>query len=292
MTEQHYLQSDRELARLLEHLRQRNPDKVALDLESEHNLHRYGIHISLIQLYDGQSVSLIDVLAIRDKLLLRALLEDTPWVKVMFDASGDLATARTALDMTIRPIFDLAVAARLLGRPGSLSKLLSPESPVSKSRFQKANWMKRPIPADMLEYAAGDVLPLLDLADSLLAELFSSGRLFRFLAKNAQVQAKSHGRDPYEGYKRLPIYARLPPAQKRLLAELWGAREKYAERHDLPPHNVASHEVLAGIVRKPPGGPEQIAAALNRERSRVRIDVAEFAGLLRELSSASERHRV
>jgi ribonuclease D len=291
VAEHRYLNTDRELARLLEHLRQQDPDKVALDLESEHNLHSYGIHISLIQLYDGKSVALIDVLAIRDRSLLRLLLEDTPWIKVMFDASGDLATIRTALDLTIRPIFDLAVAARLLGRPGSLSKLVSPESPVSKSRFQKANWMKRPIPADMLEYAAGDVLPLLDLADSLLAELVSSGQLFRFLAKNAQVQAKTHSRDPYEGYKRLPIYARSPPAQKRLLADLWRAREKYAERHDLPPHNVASHDVLAGLARDPPGSPEQIAAALNRQRSRVRIDVAEFAALLRDLSNHAHRTR-
>jgi ribonuclease D len=135
------------------------------------------------------------------------------------------------------------------------------------------------------------VLPLLDLADSLLAELVSSGQLFRFLAKNAQVQAKTHSRDPYEGYKRLPIYARSPPAQKRLLADLWRAREKYAERHDLPPHNVASHDVLAGLARDPPGSPEQIAAALNRQRSRVRIDVAEFAALLRDLSNHAHRTR-
>jgi ribonuclease D len=277
------IQDDRELARLLEHLRQQNPDKVALDLESEHNLHSYGIHVSLIQLYDGKSVSLVDVLAIRERPLLRALLEETPWIKMMFDASGDLATVRTALDLTIRPVFDLAVAARLVGRTGSLSKLLSPESPVHKSKFQKANWMKRPIAADMLEYAAGDVLPLLDLADSLLEELVRSGQLFRFLAKNAQVQAKTHSRDPYEGYRRLPAYARLPPAQKRLLAELWGAREKYAERHDLPPHNVASHDVLVEVARTASTDPRRLAEALAHRRSRIRIDTEELANLIRKM---------
>ena len=282
MAGHHYFQTDRELAGLLERLSRQDPDRVALDLESEHNLHSYGIHVSLIQLYDGESVSLVDVLSIRDPSLLRALLEETPWVKVMFDASGDLATVRAALDLTIRPVFDLALAARLLGRQGSLDKLLSPGSSASKSRFQKANWLKRPIPPDMLEYAAGDVLPLLDLADRLLAELVSSGQLFRFLAKNAQIQAKAHGRDPYQGYRRLPAYSMLAPAQKRLLAELWQARERYAERHDLPPHNVAAHEVLAGLARNPPGGPEKIAAALNRRRSRIRIDDAEVAALLRD----------
>jgi ribonuclease D len=289
MARHRYIQSDRELAGLLERLSRQNPDRVALDLESEHNLHSYGIHVSLIQLYDGESVSLVDVLAIRDRALLRVLLEETPWLKVMFDASGDLTTVRTSLDLTIRPVFDLAIAARLLGRPGSLSSLVSPGSPASKSRFQKANWMKRPIPEDMLEYAAGDVLPLLDLADSLLAELVSTGQLFRFMAKNAQVQAKAHLRDPYQGYRRLPAYSRLAPAQKRLLADLWQAREKYAERHDLPPHNVAEHDVLVGLARSAPGDPDKIAAALNRQRSRVRIDAAEFAALLREAGGASRK---
>lgn len=283
-----YIQADRELAGLLERLRGQNPDRVALDLESEHNLHSYGIHVSLIQLYDGESVALIDALAIRDRALLRVLLEETPWVKVMFDASGDLATLRTALDLGIRPIFDLAIAARLLGRPGSLSSLVSPGGPASKSRFQKANWMKRPIPEDMLEYAAGDVRPLLDLADSLLGELVSSGQLFRFMAKNAEVQVKTHSRDPYQGYRRLPAYSKLSPAQKRLLADLWQAREKYAERHDLPPHNVAEHDVLVGLARTAPADPDKIAAALNRQRSRVRIDTAEFAALLRESSGGGK----
>ena len=283
-----YIQADRELAGLLERLRGQNPDRVALDLESEHNLHSYGIHVSLIQLYDGESLALIDALAIRDRALLRVLLEETPWVKVMFDASGDLATLRTALDLGIRPIFDLAIAARLLGRPGSLSSLVSPGGPASKSRFQKANWMKRPIPEDMLEYAAGDVRPLLDLADSLLGELVSSGQLFRFMAKNAEVQVKTHSRDPYQGYRRLPAYSKLSPAQKRLLADLWQAREKYAERHDLPPHNVAEHDVLVGLARTGPGDPDKIATALNRQRSRVRIDTAEFAALLRESSGGGK----
>lgn len=282
------IQADRELAGLLERLRGQNPDRVALDLESEHNLHSYGIHVSLIQLYDGESVALINALAIRDRALLRVLLEETPWVKVMFDASGDLATLRTALDLGIRPIFDLAIAARLLGRPGSLSSLVSPGGPASKSRFQKANWMKRPIPEDMLEYAAGDVRPLLDLADSLLGELVSSGQLFRFMAKNAEVQVKTHSRDPYQGYRRLPAYSKLSPAQKRLLADLWQAREKYAERHDLPPHNVAEHDVLVGLARTGPGDPDKIATALNRQRSRVRINTAEFAALLRESSGGGK----
>jgi ribonuclease D len=306
VAEYRLIQTDRELARLLERLRQENPQAVAVDLESEHNLHSYGIHVALIQLCDGRQAQLIDTLAVRDRGLLRALLEESPWVKVMFDASGDLATLGTALQMSIRPVFDLSIAARLLGRPGSLARLLDPEgsgggqtagsktagsqtagskSAGSKSggkaKFQKANWLKRPLPPEQLEYAAGDVLPLLGLADRLLAEMVERGLLYRFLSANARVQEKTRARDPYQGYRRLPEFRRFSAEQKRALALLWHAREKYAEAHDLPPHNVAAHEVLAGIARAAPEDPRGMAEALGQRRSRVSIDVEELAGLIR-----------
>jgi ribonuclease D len=289
------VQSDRELARLLERLRQDNPQAVAVDLESEHNLHSYGIHVALVQLFDGRQAHLIDTLAVSDRGLLRALLEESPWVKVMFDASGDLATLGSAMQMSIRPVFDLAVAARLLGRPGSLAKLLEAPgaegaqagptaggaSARGKSKFQKANWLKRPLPPEQLEYAAGDVLPLLGLADRLLAEMADRGLLYRFLSMNASVQQKTRARDPYQGYRRLPEFRRFSTEQRKALAMLWHGREKYAELHDLPPHNVAAHEVLAGIARTAPADPRAMAEALGQRRSRVRIDVEELTRLIR-----------
>jgi ribonuclease D len=295
VAEYRLIQTDRELARLLERLRQDDPQAVAVDLESEHNLHSYGIHVALVQLFDGRQAHLIDVLAVKDRGLLRALLEESPWVKVMFDASGDLATLGSALQMSIRPVFDVSIAARLLGRPGSLAKLLEPQgaggpnggpsggakAAGSKSRFQKANWLKRPLPPEQLAYAAGDVLPLLGLADRLLAELAERKLLYRFLSMNAAVQQKTRARDPYQGYRRLPEFRRFSAAQRRALAVLWHAREKYAEAHDLPPHNVAAHEVLAGIARSAPADPRAMAEALGQRRSRVPIDVEELTRLIR-----------
>jgi ribonuclease D len=291
------IQTDRELNRLLERLRQENPPAVALDLESEHNLHSYGIHVALIQLFDGREAHLLDTLALRDRALLRALLEETAFVKVMFDASGDLATLGTALNMSIRPVFDVSIAARLLGRPGSLAKLLGPDAAGQaagrgaggKSKFQKANWMRRPLPADQLEYAAGDVLPLLELADRLLPELVQKGLFYRFLSANARVQEKSRARDPYLGYRRLPAYRRFSPEQKRALAVLWRAREKYAQRHDLPPHNVAAHEVLVSVARGAPSDTREMAEAVGRGASRGRVDAAELTELIRQAGEEAGR---
>jgi ribonuclease D len=134
------------------------------------------------------------------------------------------------------------------------------------------------------------VLPLLGLADRLLAEMAERGLLYRFLSANARVQEKTRARDPYQGYRRLPEFRRFSPEQKRILALLWRAREKYAELHDLPPHNVAAHEVLAGIARAAPAEPRAMAEAMGEDqrRSRVRIDVEELTRLIRQAGEAPE----
>ncbi len=80
--------------------------------------------------------------------------------------------------------------------------------------------------------------------------------------------------------------------QKRALALLWRAREKYAELHDLPPHNVAAHEVLAGIARAAPADPRDMAEALGQRRSRVRLDLGELARLIRQAGEEEDREAV
>ena len=286
MADYRLVQTDRELGRLLERLRQDNPQAVAVDLESEHNLHSYGIHVALVQVFDGGQAHLIDTLAVKDRGLLRSLLEESPWVKVMFDASGDLATLGTAMQMSIRPVFDLSIAARLLGRPGSLNKLLDPESSGGKSKFQKANWLKRPLPPEQLEYAAGDVLPCWSWPTACWPRWWSGGCCIASCPPTPGCRRRPGPAIP----TRATAACRSPAlfrGQKRALALLWRAREKYAERHDLPPHNVAAHEVLAGIARAAPTDPG-MAEALGARRSRVRIDVEELTRLIRGAGEALE----
>jgi comEA protein len=118
-----YVQTDRELADLVGTLRGAGCRRLAIDVEGENNLHSYGIHVALIQLYDGSRGYAVDALTIRDRGMLKALLEGVPWELVWFDAANDLLSFQHALDIRPSPILDLAIAARMLGRTGGLQSV-------------------------------------------------------------------------------------------------------------------------------------------------------------------------
>lgn len=274
-----------DLALLVRRLHGRH--RVALDIEGENNLHAYGIRVCLVQVFDGERGWLVDPLAIRDRAPLRALLEESTWTKVMFDSANDLLALRHDLGLRLSPLCDLAIAARLLGLRGGLRSHVEagpsaspPLSARAKDRFQKANWLRRPLSPAMLEYALSDVLDLLPLADRMAADLAARGLTAEFDRLNAEAAAKERSWDPLGNFTRIPGFQRLPAAGRRHAKVLWYAREYYARAHDLPPEAVASKPQLARIAAQGLSRPADIAAFLNEGRSRNRIDPGELAAHL------------
>ena len=261
------LQTDQALAAYVEELRAREVTRLAIDVEGENNLHAYGIHVCLIQLFDGSRGAIVDARAIRDRSLLRRLLEAAPWTLVWFDAANDLLAFQHSLDIRPSPLRDLAIAARLLGREGGLHALTGqPGSAAAKDRFQKSNWLRRPLSRALLDYAISDVTHLLSLDDALHAELEAKGLLEQFAQRNRAAQDAQRSWDPFSNFVRIPGYHRLPPQRQRRARLLWYARELYGQRADLPPGNVASKQDLRDILDRDLGDASRIAEFLNRNR--------------------------
>jgi ribonuclease D len=266
------IQTDADLVRLVARLRDAGVRRLAIDVEGENNLHRYGIHVALIQLFDGAHGFIVDPLAIRSTDLLKPLLEKAPWELVWFDAGNDLLSFQHALGIRPSPILDLAVAARLLGKQGGLHVMTGEGgSARAKDKFQRANWLRRPLSPALLDYAISDVLHLHRLADEMLAELESKGLLEAFRAKNLETQDAERAWDPYANYTRIPGFNRLPREDKRFAKVLWYARELYGKEHDMPPGNVASKQDMRTLMDRGLRTADQIARFLNEHRERNRI---------------------
>src|SRR5208337_1959728 len=107
------IRTDEELARMISRLRDARVKRLAIDVEGENNLHRYGIHVALVQLFDGAHGYIVDPLSLRDPGHMKPLLENAPWELIWFDAGNDLLSFRHALGIRPAPILDLAIAARL-----------------------------------------------------------------------------------------------------------------------------------------------------------------------------------
>jgi ribonuclease D len=272
-----FIQSDAELERLLGHLARTGYARLAVDVEGENNLHSYGIHVALIQLFDGTRGWVVDALAIRNRTLLKALLEESSWVKVWFDAANDLLSFQHDLDIRPRPLLDVAIAARLLQKPGGLQVLTRQGGSASaKDKFQKSNWLRRPLSRALLDYAISDVLHLLDLADELVAEVGHKGLMPEFQTRNLEQQNAERSWDPLANFTRIPGYNSLRGPQRRLAKVLWYAREYYGRQHDMPPGNVASRHELRALVDHDARDAQGISRFLNEKRKKNRVDPADL----------------
>ncbi len=275
------IESDNGLSSLIARLKSARLSRVAVDVEGENNLHRYGIHVALIQLYDGERAYLVDPLAIRDRELLRELMERSPWVKVWFDAASDLLGFRHALDMGPAPILDLAIAAKLLGLRGGLHALTGQEGSAShKDRFQRANWLRRPLPRSLLEYAVSDVTHLLELSDRLLEQCMQKGLLYELLARSWEAQIAERTWNPFANSVRIPGYNRMDREGRRRADLLWRAREYYARRRDLPPEMALPKALLAHLVALGTIDPARIASELSSPDAGIRIASHDFVDAL------------
>ena len=272
------IQTDAELAHMTARLRDAGVKRLAIDVEGENNLHRYGIHVALIQLFDGARGYIVDPLSLRDTNSLKPLLENAPWDLIWFDAGNDLLSFQHAMGIKPSPIVDLVVAARLLGKNGGLHDLTGEGgSARAKDRFQRANWLRRPLTAPLLDYAISDVLHLHELQDSLMAELEQKGLAEAFRVKNLQTQNAERVWDPYANYTRISGFKGLSREDRESARVLWYARELYGQAHDMPPGNVASKQEMRMIIDKGIRSADQIAAFLNENRSRNRVVPADLS---------------
>ena len=171
----------------------------------------------------------------------------------MYDAGGDSSLLKNACNIDIKSVLDLRPAVDLLKlNKQDLHSVIASELGVTltqKAKFQRHNWMKRPIDKEALDYAISDVTYLFRLKDVLLKKLYTANLLDMFILRNLQVQNKDYFRDPEDKYRRIKGFYALSEAEKRAFKKLFNIREKYAEKYNLPAYNVINTTDLLNLAR-------------------------------------------
>jgi ribonuclease D len=255
-----YVRSDADLAALMRRV-SREP-VVAMDTEAA-SFHRFVDRIYLIQLSSRRETAIIDPLAIENVSGLGALLAD-PAIEVVFhDADYDLRILDRDYRFHARHLFDTRVAAQLLGEPAvGLAALLAKHLGISlDKKYQRADWSRRPLPPEMLEYAATDTAYLLALRARLRAKLESCGRLawaeeeFARLEHVRWTPAETNG----GAYLRVKGARKLTRRALAVLRELLPWREAIAAEFDRASFRVVSNEALLAISADPPRTADELA---------------------------------
>jgi len=262
------LTTNQEISEYLNELEKSGQNIIALDLEGEFNLHCYGEHLCLVQIFDGIQDVIIDPVAHPGLTMMNELFTKRNLLKIMYDASSDAALIQHLYGVRITSILDLRPAVTLLEYSGqSLSFVLEEEFsivPVNKKKFQQHNWMRRPIPADALEYALNDVRMLFELKDRLLGKLIEKNLLDQYILQNLYVQNGEIKSMQKDKYKKAKGFNRLNAEQKKLFSNVFTARDKVAKAANMPPNSVFPNKKLMEICHTENSGISSMASDVGK----------------------------
>ena len=232
---------------------------IAVDTESN-SLYAYRERVCLIQFSVPSNDLLIDGLANLKLDKLGALFADASVEKVFHASEYDILCLKRDYGFSFNNIFDTMQAARILGYEKlGLSNLLEDLFGIELSKkYQKADWGKRPLSAEMLQYARMDTHHLIGLRDHLRQQLIEK-ELFELAEEDfrrlCRVEA-NHKDTP--AYTQVSGYQRLDSQQLRVLDELCRFREKQAERMDRPLFKVIGNSALLAIAQACPRNAAQL----------------------------------
>ncbi len=271
-----------ELEKLRTHLV--SADRIALDCEAA-GFHRYSDRLCLVQLTHDERTYLLDPLSVDLGGVLRPILEDPDREVVMHGADFDLRLLDRDLDINLRGLFDTQIAASILGVDGiGLQSLLERTLDVQLSKkYQRADWAQRPLPDEMLKYAALDTHHLLTLADELARELREEGRMEWAREEFVELEKIRYEEpDDEDPAARLKAARDMTDREVHRLREALLWRDEIARERDRAPFRVANDSVLIQAARQPPASVEALINIRGMNRGLAR---QEGEGLVRRLQA-------
>jgi len=259
--------------------------ELALDTEGA-SFHKFVDRIYLLQLSTRQHSAIVDPLSVSGDALapLGKLLEDPAVEVVLHDADYDLRLLHSDYGWHVRNIFDTRVAAQLLGlKAFGLAALLDRYFGVKlDKKHQRADWSMRPLPADMLEYAAQDTMYLLELRDRMKDELATKGRLGWAREEFGRLEGTKWGADdPGGAFLRIKGARDLSPLELAVLRELVPWRDGVASAMDRATFRVIGNEQLLEMARVQPTSRDAIAKIRGVSRGILENRAQDIVGAVR-----------
>ncbi len=228
---------------------------IALDTESN-SFHYYPEQLCLIQIASRYKIYIIDTIALHDLAPLRDILADVSINKVIHGADYDIRSLDRHYGLHIHNLFDTSIAARFIGiTQFGLAALIRDllDITINKSkRLQRANWGRRPLSAEALEYAATDVRHLLALREILDQRLRTLGRATWVAEECAGVEEVRYTIPNLEtAYLSVKKAKDLDGRGLAVLQSLLLFREEEARRQHRPPFMVLPDATLIFLAASP-----------------------------------------
>ena len=232
---------------------------IAVDTERASG-YRYGQRAYLIQIRrEGSGSSLIDPHAVPGVPGLAEALRGPEWI--LHAASQDLPCL-AELDLAPTTLFDTELAGRLLGMPRvGLGPMVEDVLGMTLAKGHgAADWSRRPLPEDWLEYAALDVEVLIELRTELRARLEAAGKLEWAEQEFAAVRDAPPPPPRVDPWRRTSGIHKLRSRRALAIVEhLWVARDRIAQETDTAPGRLLPDSSIVAAAAGPAPRPERPA---------------------------------
>jgi ribonuclease D len=229
---------------------------LAIDTEFSRERTFYA-ELGLLQVNDGQEITLLDTQAISDLAPFLDLLtaSDGPEI-ILHSGREDLEILLQRTQLEAGRVFDTQVAAALCGidPQAGYARLLEMlfVIPVDKGET-RSNWLQRPLSDAQLHYAAVDVAHLPALYDYLKRRLDTLGRTNWLYQDCTRLFSRDALYPPLEdGYKRFGQEQRMSRAQLAVLRAVSVWREQQAMQKNRPRGHILPNEDVMRLAQKLP----------------------------------------
>ena len=219
--------------------------------------------LCLLQIASDKDIACIDPLKVKDLSPLKAIFTNPAQTKIFHAARQDLELLLQELGLIPTPIFDTQIAATLLGLGEQIgyANLVKHYLQINLSKqHTRADWEKRPLSDEQLDYAADDVRYLIQMFPLIMAELEKYGRRnwlqndFKILSDPTLYQI-----NPTELWQKISGNQKLRPKQLAVLQQLCIWREQLAMDKNRPRKWILADNITLAIAIAIPNSISKLA---------------------------------
>jgi ribonuclease D len=250
-------------------------ERYAIDTEF-HRERTYFPQVALVQIADSHGIALVDALSVDLAPFAKVLEGDG--LAVMHAARQDLEVMERACGTVPRRLVDTQLLAGFLGYTSpSLSTLLERELQVRAPKADRlTDWLRRPLGAAQLTYAAADVSHLLELYDALWERVVAKERAEWALDSCEELRTEDRGpRDPDDAWRRIKEIRHQRGSALAIAQAVAAWRELKAIELDQTPRFVLSDLGVVGVAAAAPTTVEELRALRGVDGRNLRGSLAE-----------------
>ena len=224
---------------------------------------RYESELCLLQIATQGSVVVIDPFLDLDLSQVWALVADEGIETIVHAGQEDLAIASRCAGRVPRRVFDTQIAAGLVGMdyPISLQRLVQAALHIRLHKSKTlTDWRKRPLTDSQIQYAAEDVMCLLEVHSQLLDKLEGLDRIEWAREEFERFEEPTtYRRAEEDKLMRLKGTGTMNGAELVVVRELLAWREEAAKQLNRPARAVLKDHLLVEIARHGLSGPAEIS---------------------------------